>query len=135
MNKFYTVFKYYFLLLLLFAFSADILGQATYKLIKSTSKLVADTKNIFSKAVVMAFFILAFSANSFGVDVTHTFSSTNGSIDANINFTTQQNSSANAPAFSGNLRLYYNSGGDGCSITLTPSNGAVITAVELYAVS
>ena len=67
--------------------------------------------------------------------VNHTFSSTSGSIDSNIAFTSQQNSSVTAPSFSSGLRLYYASNGSGCSITLTPSNGAIITQVKITAQS
>jgi hypothetical protein len=67
--------------------------------------------------------------------VTHTFTSTSGAIDSNISFTTQQNSSGTAPAFNTNLRLYYASNGNGCSITLTPTNGITITQVKLFGVT
>ena len=72
--------------------------------------------------------------------VSHTFAATSGTIDSNISFTTQVNSSGTAPAFNSadsTLRLYYGSASpyNGCSITLVPSNGATITAVELTGVS
>ncbi|WDF48306.1 T9SS type A sorting domain-containing protein [Chryseobacterium sp. KACC 21268] len=72
--------------------------------------------------------------------VTHTFAGTSGTIDSNISFTTQSNSASNAPAFNAGdntLRLYFGSASpyNGCSITLIPSNGATITAVELTGVT
>lgn len=88
----------------------------------------------FSKLLVLL--VLLFGINKmFGqTTVSHTFSGTSGTIDTNIAFTTTQNGSGTAPTFTGGtLRLYYNSSGNGGSITLTPSNGAVITAVVLTA--
>ncbi len=87
----------------------------------------------------LLFIVLFFTIGVWGqTSITHTFSATSGTIDSNISFSTEKNTSGTAPAFSTNLRLY-DSGATspykGCSITLTPSNGATITAVELYAVS
>lgn len=79
---------------------------------------------------------LCFSLFGYGqTTVTHNFSSTAGNIDTNISYTTEKNSANNAPYYGSELRLYYESSGDGCSITLHPSNGAVITEVKLIAIS
>ncbi len=73
--------------------------------------------------------------------VTHTFAGTSGPIDSNISFSTAKNSGTTNPAFNtgdNTLRLYYSSTGTpyhGCSITLSPSVGVTITAVELYGVA
>lgn len=63
----------------------------------------------------------------------YTFSSTSGSYDTNVDFSTAKNSSSNTPAFIKNLRLYYHSSGDGCSITFTPKEGITITGFTLNA--
>ena len=59
-----------------------------------------------------------------------------GTIDANISYTGIQNGGSNAPKYytSGqNIRLYSNTSGNGNggSIKLTPSNGAVITGLDI----
>lgn len=87
------------------------------------------------KILLVAIVIVAGSLNASATIVTHTFSATSGSIDSNISFTTEKNSSANVPAFSVNLRLYYATSGDGCSITLTPANGAVISDIKITGVT
>ena len=74
-------------------------------------------------------------SSTFATIVSHTFSATSGSIDSNISFTTEKNSASTAPAFNVNLRLYYAASGDGGSITLTPSNGAVISQVKITGVT
>lgn len=96
--------------------------------------------NHFAKILLLPvlFFL---SGNVWGqTTVSHTFAATSGTIDPNISFTTQVNSSSTAPAFNAGdntLRLYFGSASpyNGCSITLIPSNGATITAVELTGVS
>lgn len=85
--------------------------------------------------LLLLLFALNLSLIGHSTVVTHTFSATSGTIDANVSFACQQNSSATAPAFNTNLRLYYAANGDGCSITLTPSNGVTITQVKINAVS
>lgn len=58
------------------------------------------------------------------------FAAVSGSVDGILSFSTAKNSSATAPAYnstSSELRLYYNSGGNGGSITFTPAEGVVIT--------
>ena len=58
------------------------------------------------------------------------FKETNGSVTGILSFSTAKNSSSSVPAYNENnseLRLYYNSGGDGGSITITPANGITIT--------
>lgn len=70
--------------------------------------------------------------------ITHTFSGTSGVIDSNVSFTTQKNSASTAPAFNtsdNTLRLYFSGASpyDGGSIALIPTNGVIITEVELYA--
>ncbi len=58
------------------------------------------------------------------------FTATSGSVSGVVSFTTDKNSSQNDPAYNSNnkdLRLYYNSGGNGGSITLTPATGVTIT--------
>lgn len=85
--------------------------------------------------------LLLCSGSIFGqTTVSHTFAATSGTIDSNISFTTQVNSASTAPAFNtgdSTLRLYYSAASpyNGGSITLVPSNGATITAVELTGVS
>lgn len=92
-------------------------------------------KTTFLKTLLLFFSLMLTSLAGFATTVSHTFSGTNGSVDSNIAFTTQKNSASSAPAFLTELRLYYTSSGDGCSLTLTPSNGAVITQVKITASS
>jgi hypothetical protein len=93
------------------------------------------TRSLGLKLTVILFALLLYSGGSWATVVTHTFSATSGTIDPNISFACQQNSSSTAPAFNTNLRLYFASTGNGCSITLTPSNGAIINEVKITAVS
>lgn len=86
-------------------------------------------------------FLIALFIGSFGftqTTVSYSFSSsanTSGSLDINISFATDSNSSSNNPAvFSNQLRLYQNATKGG-SIIITPSNGATITNVTVYASS
>ena len=61
-----------------------------------------------------------------------------GTIDANISYTGIQNSGSNAPKYyttGENIRFYHGSNGNGNAMVLTPSNGAVITGLELTTVS
>lgn len=83
------------------------------------------------------FLISMFCANlGFGTVVTHTFTAVSGTIDANISFACQKNSAGTTPTwYSDGIRFYYASSGDGGSITLTPSNGAVITGFKITASS
>lgn len=92
-------------------------------------------KTTFFKSLLLTFSLMLISFTAIAATVTHTFSGTSGSVDSNIAFTTQKNSASSVPAFSTELRLYYSSTGDGCSLTLTPSNGAVITQVKITASS
>ena len=58
------------------------------------------------------------------------FTATSGSVSGVVSFTTDKNSSQNAPAYNSNntdLRLYYNGQGNGGSITLTPASRVTIT--------
>ena len=96
-------------------------------------------KNSFFKKLQNFFVIvsiLLLSHTGWGqTTVPHTISATSGTIDSNISFSTAKNSSSTAPAFNtgdSTLRLYYAGASPykGCSIILTPSNGATITKVE-----
>lgn len=63
---------------------------------------------------------------------------TSATIDSNLSMTATKNSSQNAPAYYSadvSLRFYSASGGAGGSMTITPNNGAVITAITINAVS
>ena len=93
-------------------------------------------------AVVMSASILTHGQT----DVIYTFSDhyTNGvqigsgTIDANLDFVAEKNSSSTNPTYydSGtSARFYYNSSGDGGSYTITTNNGVMITAIEIYAAS
>lgn len=66
-----------------------------------------------------------------GTSGTYTnFTVTSGSVTDIVSFTTAKNSSSTTPAYNSSnneLRLYYNSGGNGGSITLTPATGITIT--------
>ncbi|RRJ90478.1 hypothetical protein [Flavobacterium macacae] len=87
----------------------------------------------FLRTLIVLAFGLFFNV-AWGQTVNHTFSDTNGTIDDNISYTSQQNSSGTSPAInSGQLRLYYASSGNGGSITLSPSGGAIITQVKITA--
>jgi len=101
--------------------------------------------NLFLLMFLVAF--LGLSSNAWGqIEITRQFSEfgfanaqtfPSGDIDDNISFTTEKNNSGTDPAYysSGtNIRLYPGNGNGG-SITLTPTNGATITAVEFYASS
>ncbi|MBQ7531488.1 MAG: hypothetical protein IJT12_07250 [Paludibacteraceae bacterium] len=58
------------------------------------------------------------------------FTTTSGSVTNIVSFSTAKNDGSNEPAYnssSSELRLYYNSGGNGGSITLTPASGIIIT--------
>lgn len=92
-------------------------------------------KTTFLKSMLAAVMLLVGSAGVWATTVTHTFSATSGAIDSNISFTTEKNNSATVPAFNTQLRLYYSGDGNGCSITLTPSNGTVISEVKVTAVT
>lgn len=89
--------------------------------------------NLFFRRLLLLW-VFAFSTTLWGqTTVTHSFTSTSGSIDSNIAFTTEKNGASTAPAINGvELRLYFGSGNGG-SITLIPSNGAKITNVILTA--
>lgn len=92
-------------------------------------------KTTFLKSMLAAVMLLVGGAGVWATTVTHTFSATSGAIDSNISFTTEKNNSATVPAFNTQLRLYYSGDGNGCSITLTPSNGTVISEVKVTAVT
>jgi uncharacterized repeat protein (TIGR02543 family) len=87
-----------------------------------------------TKLLLLAVMLLGYNVSFGQTTVSHTFAGTSGNIDSNISFTTQQNNSGTAPGFFSELRLYYVSTGNGGSITLKPSNGAVITKVVMTAV-
>ena len=58
------------------------------------------------------------------------FTTTSGSVEGVMSFTTAKNGSSTAPAYNSNaseLRLYYNASGNGGSITITPVSGVTIT--------
>ena len=58
------------------------------------------------------------------------FTAVSGTVTNIVSFSTAKNSSTSNPAYNSNsseLRLYYNSGGAGGSITLTPAEGVTIT--------
>lgn len=62
------------------------------------------------------------------------FTATSGTVTDIVSFTTAKNSSSNNPAYNSNnsdLRLYYHSGGNGGSITLTPASGVTITGFTI----
>ena len=70
-----------------------------------------------------------------GSEGTYTnFTSVSGSVPGIVSFSTAQNQGTNTPAYNSNnndLRLYYHSGGNGGSITLTPASGLKITGVVM----
>jgi hypothetical protein len=92
-------------------------------------------KITFFKTILATVMLLVGSAGVLATTVTHTFSATSGAIDDNISFTTEKNNSGTTPAFNTQLRLYYSADGNGCSVTLLPSNGTVITEAKVTAVS
>ena len=62
------------------------------------------------------------------------FTATSGTVTGIVSFTTAKNKSSNNPAYNSDnsdLRLYYHSGGDGGSITLTPASGVTITGFTI----
>lgn len=62
------------------------------------------------------------------------FTATSGNVSGIVSFSTAKNSSSTAPAYNSNnkdLRLYYNAGGNGGSITLTPAEGVTITGFTM----
>lgn len=62
------------------------------------------------------------------------FDVTSGEVAGVLSFTSDKNSSSTAPAYNANsseLRLYYNSSGDGGSITITPKEGITITGAVI----
>ena len=66
------------------------------------------------------------------------FTATSGTVTDVVSFSTAKNSASSDPAYNGGdkeLRLYFNSTGNGCSITLTPATGVTITAVKITASS
>ncbi|HPT52921.1 MAG TPA: hypothetical protein PK740_06525, partial [Bacteroidales bacterium] len=69
-------------------------------------------------------------------EITHVFTTTSGSINEQISFTTAKNSSQTAPASTPTweqLRLYYANNGDGGSCTLDIADGYVITGLTIFA--
>lgn len=79
-------------------------------------------------------------------EVTYTFADkgfanaqiiTNGSIDANLNYLAEKNSSATAPTYytSGSALRMYAGSGNGNSYTITTLNGVKITSIEIYALA
>ncbi|MFA6660744.1 MAG: Ig-like domain-containing protein, partial [Bacilli bacterium] len=66
------------------------------------------------------------------------FTTTSGSAAGFLSFTTAQNNGTNPPAYNSSskeLRLYYASNGNGCSITITPLAGIVYTGFTITATS
>ena len=62
------------------------------------------------------------------------FTATSGTVYGILSFSCAQNGGTTTPAYNSSnndLRLYYNSGGNGCSITLTPANGVTITGAVI----
>ena len=62
------------------------------------------------------------------------FTATSGSVDDILSFTTAQNNGTNPPAYnegSSELRLYYHTGGNGGSITITPEEGITFTSAVI----
>jgi len=62
------------------------------------------------------------------------FTTTSGTVTGLVSFSTAKNSASSNPAYnssSNELRLYYNSGGNGGSITLTPATNITITGVVM----
>lgn len=60
------------------------------------------------------------------------FDSTSGSVSDILSFSTQQNNATNPAYYTGSLlRLYYNSGGSGGSITITPASGMTFTGFTM----
>jgi hypothetical protein len=92
-------------------------------------------KATFLKTMLATVMLLVGSAGVWATTVTHTFSATSGTIDGNISFTSEQNNSGTAPAFNTQLRLYYSASGNGCSVTLLPLIGTVITEDKVTAVT
>lgn len=84
--------------------------------------------------IALLFTCLLAVGSAWAESVTYTFSSTSGTINEAISFSTQKNSASSAPAFNDNLRLYFGNG-DGCSLTLTPATGIVITEVTINSAS
>ena len=66
-----------------------------------------------------------------GTSGTYTnFTTNSGSVNGILSWSSAKNSSSNDPAYNSGaseLRLYYNSGGDGGSITITPASGITFT--------
>lgn len=86
-----------------------------------------------SKAIY-AFLMALFSVWGWGQVIQHTFAATSGNITSNISFASAQNSSSTAPAiFTDGLRLYPGGANGGGSVTITPTNGIVITKVKFFA--
>lgn len=62
------------------------------------------------------------------------FTSTSGSVTDILSFSSQKNSGTNDPAYNSSnneLRLYYNSGGKGNSITITPASDVTFTSFSM----
>ena len=62
------------------------------------------------------------------------FTTTSGTVTDIVSFSTAKNSASSNPAYNSSskeLRLYYNSGGNGGSITLTPATGVTITGFTI----
>ena len=62
------------------------------------------------------------------------FTATSGTVTNVVSFSTAKNDGTTAPAYNSSnkdLRLYYHSGGNGGSITLTPADGLKITGVVI----
>ena len=63
------------------------------------------------------------------------FTANTGEVKDILSFSTQQNDASNPAAYnqkSKELRLYYSSNGNGCSITLKPATGLTITSAVIW---
>lgn len=107
-------------------------------------------KNYFLKTVLLVAFMsfLGMSVNAQQqTTVNYVFSAqgfanadvlASGTIDDNLTYLAEKNSSSNAPAYytSGtNARFYYAPSGNGCSYTIGTKNGSIINSVKLYGVA
>ncbi|MFV0469364.1 MAG: fibronectin type III domain-containing protein [Dysgonomonas sp.] len=93
-------------------------------------------KYIFTKSILVIIALISGSNISFATTVTAKPFGSDGYIDDNISYTTQQNSSSSAPVYilsDKTLRLAYDpsGNGDGSSVSLIPSNGVVIKEVKI----
>ena len=89
-------------------------------------------------AVALLLLMAVGSVNAEEVTISFDMYGTSGTVNSYLSYTTAKNSGTTAPVQSSpQLRLYFdNSGnGNGCSLTFAISNGAVVTGLEINAVS